>query len=397
MPRECKRGFINQYIDYTKPQQSPTLFHTWTAISTVASVLRRRVWIDRGYYTLYPNLYMILVSASGVGMKSTAIKIATEGLLPKAIPDLTIMRGKLTMKYLVDWMAQAQNKNPDKYAEVTIFCSEFKVFARGAYADSGLIEDLTHLYDNGPYEYRTGGQGVYIVEKPCINLIAASTPEWLTTGSAADFIGGGFSSRIVPVALLKDEKLISWPEKTQVEKDLEGGLIGDLATIGKLSGSFLVTQDAKDYFDHWYKNKEKYQQSDDRMKGYYSKKHDLILKVAMSLSASLSDDLVITDDHIESAMSLLGKMELNIPFAFQGVAWGEQAKFQDKVLTTIKTAGEIAHSDLLRKFHYCMSGGDLKIIIQTLCDEDIITYERKSVGGKVKLIYTYKGDKNGKC
>jgi hypothetical protein len=190
-------------------------------------------------------------------MKSTAIKIGTEGLLSKALPDVTIMRGKLTMKYLVDWMTQAQNKNPDKLAEVTIFCSEFKVFARGAYADSGLIEDLTHLYDNGAYEYRTGGQGVYIVEKPCINMIAASTPEWLTTGSAADFIGGGFSSRIIPVALLKDEKLIAWPEKTQVVKDMEVSLINDLTSIGKLSGPFLVTQDAKDYFEHWYKNKEK--------------------------------------------------------------------------------------------------------------------------------------------
>jgi len=390
MPRECKAGFINTYITYTKPQESPTLFHSWTAISTIASALRRRIWIDRGYYTLYPNLYTILVSDSGVGRKSTAIKIGTESLLRKAIPDITIMRGKLTMGYLVDWMVQAQTKQPDKLAEVTVHCSEFKVFAKGAYSDSGLIEDLTDLYDCGRFEYRTKNQGVYIIEKPCINIIAASTPEWLTTGSAADFIGGGFSSRIVPVALTKDERSNAWPTKTQIEKDLEDALIIDLATISKLTGCFLITQDGKAYFENWYTNRVKYQNPDQRMRGYFSKKHDLVLKVAMILSVSINDDLVITEDHVESALQLLGKLEITIPFAFQGVAWGEQAKFQDKVMMKIQSCKVIAHSDLLQHFHYCMTGQDLKHIIQTLLDEDRIEFERKATGGKTKIIYTWK-------
>ena len=299
------------------------------------------------------------------------------------------MRGKLTMKYLVDWMQQAQSKDPQQRAEVTIFCSEFKVFARGTYADSGLIEDLTHLYDCGIYEYRTGGQGVYIVEKPCVNLLAASTPEWLTTGSAADFIGGGFSSRIVPVALLKDEKLIAWPDKTQVVKTIETSLINDLIAISKVEGPFMVTQDGKNYFERWYKIRQKYELADVRMAGFYSKKHDLVLKLAMILAISVSDDLFVTEEHIETAVQLLGKLELNIPFAFQGVAWGEQAKFQDRVLTKIKE-GEIQHSILLQNFKYCMTGADLKQIISSLIDMDVITWTKK----EGKTIYSYKGGKD---
>lgn len=390
MPRECKTGFINQYIAYTRPQQSPTLFHTWTAISTIASTLRRRVWIEWDYLQIYPNLYTILVSASGIGNKSTAIKIGTERILRKAMPDLAIMRGKLSMPYLIEWMNVAQSKNPDKLAEVTIHCSEFKVFARGAYSDSGLIEDLTDLYDCGPFEYRLKNSPISIVEKPCINIIAASTPEWLTTGSAADFIGGGFSSRIVPVALLKDEKSISRPKMTQIERDLEAALIIDLNTISKLTGPFLMIQDADKYFDDWYKVRTKYQNPDQRMAGYYAKKHTLVLKVAMILSVSINDDLVITEDHIESALQLLGKLELNIPFAFQGVAWGEQAKFQDKVMMKIQTEKEIGHAELLQHFHYCMTGNDLKQIIQTLLDEDRIEFERRTTTGRQKLVYRWK-------
>ena len=111
---------------------------------------------------------------------------------------------------------------------------------------------------------------------------------------------------------------------------------------------------------------------------------------AMILSISINDDLVITEDHVESALQLLGKLELTIPFAFQGVAWGEQAKFQDKVMLKIQSSKEIAHSDLLQHFHYCMTGNDLKQIIQTLLDEDRIEFERRATAGKSKIIYKWK-------
>jgi hypothetical protein len=399
MPRECKNGFINSYIEYTRPQESPTLFHSWTAISTIASALRRRVWIDRGFYTLYPNLYTILVSDSGVGRKSTAIKIGTESLLRKAVPDITIMRGKLTMGYLVDWMTQAQAKNPEKVAEVTVHCSEFKVFSKGAYSDSGLIEDLTDLYDGGRFEYRTKNAGVFIIEKPCINIIAASTPEWLTIGSAADFIGGGFSSRIVPVALVKEERRNAWPLKGQMEKALEENLIADLAVIGQLKGQFLVTTGGIKRYKEWYDVREKFFKPDIRLKGYFSKKHDLVLKIAMILSAGVNDDMVIHEDHIDSSLKILGKMEENIAFAFSGAAWGgEEVRFQDKVWLKIQSCypGEIAHSDLLQCFHTHMTGKDLISIIKTLLAEDRIETPRREVTeGRTKLIYKAKEEKKG--
>lgn len=384
--RECKDGWIRTYLEYTKPQQSPTIFHTWTAISTIASVMRRRCWIDRNFYILYPNLYVILVSESGVGMKSTAIDLGTD-LMSKAAPDFAIMRGKLTIGYLVDWMTQAQSKNPDKLAEVTIHCSEFKVFARGAYANSGLIEDLTDIYDCTPFEYRTKNQGIYIIEKPCINLRAASTPEWLTTGSAADFIGGGFSSRIIPVAILADEKQVANPKKVPLSAELEKKLIMDLTQISQLKGAFFVTKEAEDYFERWYLVRDKYKSPDQRLKGYFSKKHTMVHKVAMSISASINDDMVITEDHIESALALMGKIELTMPYAYQGVAWGERAKFQDKVLGKITEVGVIQHSKLLEAFHYCMTGDDLRAIIHTLTDEDKIGWGRITTSGRSKIVY----------
>lgn len=342
--------------------------------------------MDRSFYTLYPNLYLILVSESGVGMKSTAIDIGT-ALMVKATPDLAIMRGKLTIGYLVDWMGQMQNKDPDKLAEVTVHCSEFKVFSRGMYASSGLIEDLTDLFDCGPFEYRTKNQGIFIIEKPCINLRAASTPEWLTTGSAADFIGGGFSSRIIPVAIVADEKQVANPKKVPLSAELEKNLVIDLAQISQLKGAFFVTKEADAFFEKWYLMRDKYKSPDQRLKGYFSKKHTLVHKVAMSISASINDDMVITEEHIETALALLGKIELTMPYAYQGVAWGEKAKFQDKVWAKIDEVGMIPHAKLLEAFHYCMTGDDLRAIIHTLVDEEKVGFDRLATAGRTKVIY----------
>lgn len=391
MSRLCKNGWLSTYLTYTKPQESPTIFHTWAGIAVIAASLGRRVSLDRGFYTLYPNLYTLLVSASGVGMKTTAGKIAMN-ILAKAAPHLHIMWGSLTTGYLADWMAQIQSKNPKGEAEVVVFCEEFKVFSKGLYSDSGLIENLTKLYDNGPWDYRTKGQGVYTVEKPCINLFACSTPEWLMTGSAADFIGGGFSSRIIPVAILQSEKSIAWPDKGAMEKELEEMLIKDLAQISSLEGTMFVTDKAKKLFEKWYNIRKTLENPDQRLAGFYTKKHDLVLKIAIVLSVSMSDDLVLDEEHIESALSLIGKLEANIPYAYQGIAWGEQAKFQDKVLMKIRQAGRISHSDLLRYFHFCMSGSDLKTIIQTLLDEDTIRFEKEVTKGKPRIFYLPKED-----
>lgn len=351
--------------------------------------------MDRGFYTLYPNLYNCFVSSSGVGMKSTARDIGIE-IMEKACPEVTVMRGKLTIPYLVVWMQTALTKNPEGNAEVTIYSREFKVFTKGIVSDSSLIEDLTDLYDCPPeWDYRTKTQGIFNIKRPCINIQACSTPEWLTTGSAADVIGGGFSSRLLPIAITKDEKSISWPKKTELEKDLEGLLIEDLQAISKLNGSFFVTDSAKEYFDQWYQVRDKYKKDDERLKGYYSKKHDMVLKLAMILSVSLDDNMSVDVNHIEAALAMLGQIEVSMSFAYTGVAWGEAAKYNDRVLQKIKDAGEggIAHSELMRAFHFCMDSEALKKVIGTLRIEGTVTWETVQTKTKQKVVYKYVGDR----
>ncbi len=329
---------------------------------------------------------MILISNPGVGCKSTAITISDE-LQQKAIPNLCVLRGPLTIAFLADLLKQAEQSDPDKNANVTVFSSEFKVFSKGLYADSGLIERLTDVYDNRVFEYNTKGGGTIKIPKPCLNIKAASTPEWLTTGSANDFVGGGFSSRITPVGLLKDEKFETWPSKTDVERALEPYLINDLIKIGNLKGPFLVTQDAKNYTDHWDRTRSINRNPDRRFDGFYSKEFDMMIKVSMSLSAALSDDMVIDLEHVESAIKMLSKLEENLPFAYQGVAWGETSRNRNKVLAKIREVKEISHADLLTSFDYCLGRKDFMDVVHTLIEEEVVCYEVVSTKGRSKHVY----------
>src|SRR3990167_8776352 len=92
--------WLRVYLSLTEGQESPDIFHLWCAVSTIATTLERNVWLDRGYYTLYPNLYVVLVSGSAVARKSTAIGVASR-LYREANPEGIMVSQKVTPEALI--------------------------------------------------------------------------------------------------------------------------------------------------------------------------------------------------------------------------------------------------------------------------------------------------------
>ena len=254
--RSCEKNFIDTYISYTLGQQSPEIFHKWIAVSIIASTLRRNVYVDWGYIKVYPNLYTILISPSGVGMKTTALTLGRE-LMEASVHDLGIFQGKITPTRLISKLKATEAKSDEKVAVLTASIDEFKVFTKGVMHDSSLIVDLSTLYDNKRFEYDSELGLRATIDNPCVNLQAGSTPEWLSGGDVGDILTGGLGARIVPVCLLKDERSIPWPSVDSACLDLKRQLIEDLNTIGNLKGQFFVTQEAKDFFIHWYEIKDR--------------------------------------------------------------------------------------------------------------------------------------------
>ena len=101
------------------------------------------------------------------------------------------------------------------------------------------------------------------------------------------------------------------PEDVQA---MELFLLKDLQAISKLSGAFSVEKDAYKFYQDLYMSYEG--DFSGRLGGYYERKLTHVLKIAMVLSVSQSNNLIITKDHIEAALVLLSAVEKGLPEAF---------------------------------------------------------------------------------
>ena len=397
MPRQCEKGFIQAHLDFTRNQQSPSCFHIWTAIGIISAVLGRKVWMpssgsatEPGYYDIYPNLYTVLVSPSGVGMKGTALSQGIDLLDASGVP-VDILRGKISATRLITRLAAGSLLNSNGDAELLVFSREFKVFTKGVMQDSSLIEDLTDLYDNQIFDYETEHSVRQQIKRPCVGIIAASTPEWLSGGSANDLMSGGFGARTLPISVIKDEREIAWATKTKLEKGYEEKLIEDLKQIGELKGRYYVTTAAKEFFQEWYVNRKALRtQLDSRLDGYYAKKHEQMRKLAIVLAASFSNEMVVDLPHMEMAKYLLEENEKNILFAYSGAAAATEVKYRDQIIARIKDKGEITHTELAQYFYHGLGRKGLREVIYGLIEEGVVEAEQRKTKTKPIIIYKWK-------
>ena len=83
--RKCS-NWISSLLDYVEDTESPRTFWVWSAISTVANALQRKVWLPFGLDTLYPNLYILLVAPPGRCRKGAPIGFSKRILTEIGVP-----------------------------------------------------------------------------------------------------------------------------------------------------------------------------------------------------------------------------------------------------------------------------------------------------------------------
>lgn len=363
MPDRILDDWLSAYIDYSKGQESPEYFHLWCGASTIAAALGRRVSIDRAYYNLYPNMYIVLVGESAVSRKSTALRMERD-ILQSAVPDIPIVATKSTPEALIEFLSTRTEEHGS--AEAYIMPSELVVFL--GEKDTTRLELLTDLYDcPDTFKYHTRSRGEEICQDVCVNILGATTPDWLVQALPSTAIGGGFTSRIVFVFQEATTKRVAFPYISDTERKLKTHLIEDLKIISKLSGRFDFTEEAKEWYETWYTEVFDPQRADVSLMGYYARKHDTLLKLSMVRTVSHSNTLLIGEGDLESSLKMLNANEKNLPRVMDSVRTTEVGKNIRKVISKIHQEGDmISHSDLLRSLSYCLDADGLEAIIAHL-------------------------------
>lgn len=364
--------WLKSYVAFCDGQESPDIFHMWCGMSVVAATLERSIYVDRGFYTLYPNLYVVLVSGSAVARKSTAIGIATR-LFREAWPEGTIVSQKVTPEALIGALSAGYAKR--KISSGYIQADEMSVFLGDGTRDAGLIQLLTRLYDGSDFDYHTLSRGKEICANPSCNMLAGSAPEWLKTSLPAHAIGGGFTGRIIFVHHTGSGRRVAFPTITPAARQLRDSLITDLREIRELKGPVTLTGDAHDCFEDWYVNVYQPDKVESSLKPYFARKPDTVLKVAMALSVMCRNTLVIEEEDIELALNMLGENEKFLPDMMRSIQTTEVGAQNDKVLSVIRRKGRVSHADLLMATSYFANSKIVMEVIEGLLGSNEVKLE----------------------
>ena len=392
--------WLDSYLEYTHNSEPPELFHTWTAISTVAAAMERKCIVNWGPLRFFPNMYIVICAPPGKARKGTAMSYGGD-FLTKLGVNLTAE--SVTREALVRTIADSLDSDIDKNGEmsmhssITIYAPELTVFL--GYNQQQLMMDLTDWFDcgrgpEGKWTYRTKHQGTDEITGIWVNLLGATTPDLLRSTLSMDAIGGGLTSRIVFVFEEDKRKSCPAPFLSPKEKALGEQLYEDLEHIHLLEGQFKPSPEFIDRWVEWYVEQDnKRVFKDSHLDAYCERRPVHIMKLSMILNACRTDDMTMTAGDLNRAIALLERTEIKMPKTFSGIGKSPHAEVLSKVMNEIGLAGTITKSDLMRKFYHDADDRVMELIIETLrsmgfldrkesAGETILTYKRREGGLK---------------
>lgn len=373
-------NWLEAYMEYTSDQETVDKIHRWVGLQVIAAALERKVWMDRGHYELIPNLYVFIVGKSGLVKKSTSTGIGVKFL--RELGSVNIMSDRLTAASFIEQLESSGKKFDYKktirsHSPIFAYASEMKVLLEEVYGSTvGL---MTTLYDPLPvWNYKSKKDGDQKIYGPCINILACTTPTWLTQHIPVSEMEGGFASRIVFVVENgPPRRFIAHPKSTDYKREMYIRLLEDLRHIHELIGEVTERKDAYDWYEVWYKKHMTsiVERADDaRFSGYYARKPDLVIKVATLYSIAESDNLIIDIKHFEKALADLDELEETMLSAFGHQGKNVHAQELHRINQIIQRRGEIKHSTLLSHFCQDMNHRQLQDVMMTLVNMNAVRF-----------------------
>ncbi len=356
MAKRLKEHWLKSFVEYASFGEAPLTMYFWVGVSTVAGALRRRVWIDQGFFRWLANFYIVLVAPPGIVAKSTTASIGMN--LLREVPNIKFGPDVVTWQALVQSLANSTEMFPlnGKFypqSAITIESSEFGNFLNPN--DREMVDVLVSLWDGkqGAFTKETKTQGSDKVVNPWINIVACTTPAWISGNFPEYMIGGGFTSRCIFVYAEQKRKYVAYPsehlppEFQQMRKEL----IHDLEIIATLGGAYELEPAAIKWGEQWYENLFKNRPANlnnERFGGYIARKQTHIHKLAMVMSASQRDERVITLDDLQASDSVVTALEEAMPKVFAQIGRTEVSRHVEELLSCIRAHKEIGYEELFR-------------------------------------------------
>ncbi len=400
-PYVPENTFIHNYMEYMSDQETPTLYDFACACWLLSNALGRDVIVDRPRAPVHLNMYVILVSESGIMRKSTSIRHATSVL--RDFYDQTnnrtmLIESRASHGVILNELHYSSLKNG--YAHMVFIASELAAaFGRGA-GITNLTAMLTDLYDCP--DVRTGGGALTHGSNVKVNLkdvylgfLAGTTPSWLERAVTPTIIEGGFTSRCYFIVGKQRKRSIAWPEG-QRDSGARQRLVDQLKEINneriEMGTSRIAVNDtARHHFKRWYD--ERIIHKDVYRESFESREDGHVLRFA-GLFAANERQWRINDDHIRRAISVVASIKADGAHLFTGhrikqadVVWVKRLR---DVLLKVGDIG-INRADLSRIMNARgLRTQELQSTLHVMHELDLINVREVSIEGKAgrpKTVY----------
>jgi hypothetical protein len=240
-----------------------------------------------------------------------------------------------------------------------------------------MIPLLTALLDC-PTEWisKTMGRGETVLTNVALSALLCSTLDWLKTNVPADSFGGGFMSRFLFV--VQDSTPRSFPLPPPLDADGRKRLISQLTKVKLRRGPFKMTPHAEAWYRHWYNVRPAMQGSNKQYAGYFERKPDHIIRLAMTvkIAANVEEkELLLEEADLIHADKILSWLEDYLPSAFDELTSSSVGEDQVQLLRHLKIAGgTMEHSVLLHKNSRRMNAEQFKRAMTTLKESKLVDW-----------------------
>lgn len=363
MKKRKVSNWLDGYLEYVDNTEPPTSFHTWTALSVLASTLRRKVYAQWDFRKFYPNFFIILVAPAGRARKGTAMRVG-EQFLKSLGKGITLIPQSITREALIRRMQNSTQtyttpKGVTLDSSVTIFSEELQVFLRSKKGNADFLANLTDWYDcQDLWEYETTGRGLESISGVCLNMLGAAAPDWIPLMLPQEAIGGGFTSRIIFVVEQDKRKSVPSHTPTDRERLLFKLLKEDLAAIAKIRGEVKYSPEVKERYVEWYLQMDADIASgslvipDRRLTSYYERRPTHVLKLSALMSISRNSELIVELEDFERALELLTSTEERMPQVFSGVGQSDDTQTMEQIIRWLQKKKQATQHELLTYFYH---------------------------------------------
>jgi hypothetical protein len=387
--------WLHAFVEYAKFSETPEKFLYWSGVSAIAGALERRVWIDQWRFQLYPNFYVIFVAKAGRIQKSTTLNVSME--LLRKVPGIKFSPKNTTWEGLIkkmDELHSADNIGLDletpntKTSAVMIVSSEFSLFFDPD--NKGMVSALIELWDcPDDFDKYTVYREDEFLEKPCLNIIAATTPSWVRESFDRWTKEGGLPARTVFLHAERKRQYVAFPGRS-LPKDhraLKPRLVKDLQHIGKMRGEFKLTEEAYEWGDTWYQaHCKELELEQGEITGFRDRKQAHVLKLAMVIAASRGDSLTITLDHLKEATTRITEVEGDFDAVFGVLNDRAELRPYNEILAYLKQHQKVELQALTKAHVRKYLFHELARALESILASGIAT--KRQIGDKWYILYS---------